>query len=245
MEQGRKGFCVHFAQAAVVWLRAAGIPARLVGGYLGGQWQNGDEYLRVTQAEAHAWVEYLDNNEWKRFDPTLLIYPELSLSQDQANTNELFGNLGGDFWSQGHLGGFLIQLARDLDYYWANKVLSFQQDDQDAAKASVKQWLQQHWQGLSTVVVTTLLVATCLFVTGKWLRLPIAHRLLGRLYRLKQPEETVNQLIERLIVEHPANEKALRTLQQGYFRYVYQGQKTGFLFCYWQARQLSKRLKSA
>lgn len=244
MEQGRKGFCVHYAQAAVIWLRAAGVPARLVGGYLGGQWQNGDEYLRVTQAEAHAWVEYLDGAQWQTFDPTLLIYPELSLSQEQADPNALFGNLAGDFWGQGHLGGFLIQLARDLDYYWANKVLSFEQEDQAQAKAALRDWLDQHWWQVGSATLGIGMVVAGLLLWRRWNQRPLAERMLGTLYRHKQPEETVNQLFERLMREQPAQQQALRVLQQGYAEYVYQGKTRGFFRCYWQARRLSRRATS-
>jgi len=65
-----KGWCEHFASAAVLLLRAAGIPARLIGGYQGGVWNEKGKYFIVLQRNAHSWVEYFDGKYWKRFDPT-------------------------------------------------------------------------------------------------------------------------------------------------------------------------------
>ena len=58
LEESATGYCVHFASAATVLLRAAGIPARYVTGYL--TYSAGDGISGVTADEAHAWVEYLD-----------------------------------------------------------------------------------------------------------------------------------------------------------------------------------------
>ena len=65
-----KGWCEHFASSAVLLLRAAGIPARLIGGYQGGVWNEKGKYFIVLQRNAHSWVEYFDGRYWKRFDPT-------------------------------------------------------------------------------------------------------------------------------------------------------------------------------
>lgn len=71
---GRAGFCEHFAGAFVFMLRAAGVPARVVGGYQGGD-KNGD-YLIIRQADAHAWAEvWLEGEGWRRVDPTFATAP--------------------------------------------------------------------------------------------------------------------------------------------------------------------------
>lgn len=56
IEESTTGYCTHFATAATVLLRAAGIPARYVTGYLAHT--EADLYSKVTTDEAHAWVEY-------------------------------------------------------------------------------------------------------------------------------------------------------------------------------------------
>jgi transglutaminase-like putative cysteine protease len=67
----KAGFCEHFASAFAVLMRAAGIPARVVTGYQGGELNPIDRVFTVRQLEAHAWVEvYLSGRGWVRVDPT-------------------------------------------------------------------------------------------------------------------------------------------------------------------------------
>jgi transglutaminase-like putative cysteine protease len=66
----RTGYCEYFAAALAVMLRAEGIPARIVSGYLGGEYVPAGGYYLVTQACAHAWVEAYLGGAWVRFDPT-------------------------------------------------------------------------------------------------------------------------------------------------------------------------------
>lgn len=68
VEESDSGYCVHFATAAVVFLRAAGIPARYVSGYTANAIEG--QRVTVTADKAHAWVEYLDNGVWRVLDPT-------------------------------------------------------------------------------------------------------------------------------------------------------------------------------
>ncbi len=71
----RRGFCEHYAGAFVVLLRAAGIPARVVTGYLGGEMAPDGEYMIVRQSDAHAWAEAIVDGKWQRFDPTGAVAP--------------------------------------------------------------------------------------------------------------------------------------------------------------------------
>lgn len=72
----RQGFCEHFAGAFVFALRAAGLPARVVTGYQGGEINPVDGYLTVRQSDAHAWAEvWLQGRGWVRTDPTAASYP--------------------------------------------------------------------------------------------------------------------------------------------------------------------------
>ena len=70
LEESDTGYCVHFATAATVLLRAAGIPARYVEGYM--VTCNADEYVVVTSQDAHAWVEYYDSGSgsWRILEAT-------------------------------------------------------------------------------------------------------------------------------------------------------------------------------
>ncbi|HEX9707929.1 MAG TPA: DUF3488 and transglutaminase-like domain-containing protein [Steroidobacteraceae bacterium] len=73
----RQGFCGHYASAFTMLMRAAGIPARVVAGYQGGDWNPIGGYLIVRQSHAHAWSEvWLADSGWTRVDPTAAIAPE-------------------------------------------------------------------------------------------------------------------------------------------------------------------------
>lgn len=74
--QTRRGFCEHFAAAFVVLMRAADIPARVVGGYQGGEFNPLDDHVVVRQSDAHAWAEvWLPGRGWVRVDPTASVSP--------------------------------------------------------------------------------------------------------------------------------------------------------------------------
>ncbi|HEY2035869.1 MAG TPA: DUF3488 and transglutaminase-like domain-containing protein [Steroidobacteraceae bacterium] len=73
----RSGFCGHYASAFVDMMRAAGVPARVVTGYLGGQLNPYDGTFIVRQSDAHAWAEvWLQGHGWTRVDPTAVVAPE-------------------------------------------------------------------------------------------------------------------------------------------------------------------------
>lgn len=72
----RRGFCEHYAGAFVFLMRAAGVPARVVAGYQGGEANPVDGYLVVRQSDAHAWAEvWLAGRGWQRVDPTAAVAP--------------------------------------------------------------------------------------------------------------------------------------------------------------------------
>ncbi|NOZ13820.1 MAG: DUF3488 domain-containing transglutaminase family protein, partial [Acidobacteria bacterium] len=66
----RKGYCEYYATAMVLMLRAVGVPARIVAGYRGGDFNPYGGYYVVRQANAHTWVEAAIGTRWVRFDPT-------------------------------------------------------------------------------------------------------------------------------------------------------------------------------
>jgi transglutaminase-like putative cysteine protease len=73
----RSGFCGHYASAFATLMRAAGVPARVVTGYLGGEWNPIGGYFIVRQSDAHAWTEvWLEGRGWMRVDPTAVVEPD-------------------------------------------------------------------------------------------------------------------------------------------------------------------------
>lgn len=127
----RRGFCTHYASALAFIARSVGIPARLVGGYLGGVYNPNGEYIQVRQMEAHAWTEVWLDDRWVRIDPTEAVAPsriETNLDDwlDSESPNELpFGS---------RLGRGLPLLANmglwwdSVQYQWQILVLNYQQD---------------------------------------------------------------------------------------------------------------------
>ncbi|MGI9344449.1 MAG: transglutaminase TgpA family protein, partial [Gammaproteobacteria bacterium] len=71
----RRGFCGHFASAFTVLARAAGIPARVVTGYQGAEFNPLGSYWIVRQSDAHAWAEVWIDDRWIRYDPTAAVAP--------------------------------------------------------------------------------------------------------------------------------------------------------------------------
>jgi transglutaminase-like putative cysteine protease len=72
----QRGFCEHFAAAFVVLMRAAGVPARVVTGYQGGERNPVDDTWVIRQSDAHAWAEvWLAGRGWVRVDPTATSAP--------------------------------------------------------------------------------------------------------------------------------------------------------------------------
>ncbi|WP_415888382.1 transglutaminaseTgpA domain-containing protein [Neptuniibacter sp. SY11_33] len=127
----QRGFCGHYSSATAFMLRAVGIPARIVTGYQGGEWNHYENYLLVRQYDAHAWVEaWLPQRGWVRIDPTAAVSPDRIeeassevLSREPEFLNESpVQSLGikGD--------GFLSELRlriEGLNYAWHRWVLHY------------------------------------------------------------------------------------------------------------------------
>jgi transglutaminase-like putative cysteine protease len=121
----REGFCGHYASAFVTLMRAAGVPAHVVTGYLGGEWNPVGEFIEVRQADAHAWGEvWLQGRGWTRVDPTAVVAPErltrgmLQLMPDAFSASERL------LYGPGWLGG-LLQRWEAASAWWADHVVRF------------------------------------------------------------------------------------------------------------------------
>jgi transglutaminase-like putative cysteine protease len=159
----RKGFCEHYAASFTFLMRAAGIPARVVTGYQGGQLNPIGHYLIVRQRDAHAWSEvWLDDRGWMRVDPTTAVAAErIDLSID--NGLEAVGDAVRFDVPQA---AWLAALWRDalfgwdaLNNKWNQWVLSYGAERQ----ADLLGWLELGglaWQ--STAIVLLALVGTAL-----------------------------------------------------------------------------------
>lgn len=146
------GFCEHIASAFAVLMRAAGIPARIVTGYQGGERNPVDGFWTVRQSDAHAWTEvWLPKEGWMRIDPTSAVAPARTeqLQRLSAPTTMLDNAVGT------MVGRNVLQHLRAnweaINHRWNDWVLNYSSDNQnsvlrhlriaqwDAAKAAL--WL--------------------------------------------------------------------------------------------------------
>ncbi len=119
----RRGFCTHYAGAVTFALRSVDIPARMVGGYQGGEVNPLTGHMVVRQYDAHAWIEvWLEGRGWTRFDPTSAVAPaRVESGFDAAINNEDRASLS--FLSAARLAdqGVLHDMLRwadSLEYRW-------------------------------------------------------------------------------------------------------------------------------
>jgi protein-glutamine gamma-glutamyltransferase len=114
----RRGFCEHYASAFTVLMRAAGVPARIVVGYQGGELNAVGAYYVVRQSDAHAWSEvWLEGRGWVRVDPTAAVAPsriEAGISAALA-PSELPG-----FLRRESSGFWYWRLQADVAWDWVN-----------------------------------------------------------------------------------------------------------------------------
>jgi transglutaminase-like putative cysteine protease len=131
--EAKRGFCAHYAGSFVFMLRAAGIPARIVAGYQGGEWNQENHYLAVHQYDAHAWTEvWLADKGWVRIDPTATIAPsriEQNLESAVKAENSFLANQNFNVRKFAWLNNLRKQLDA-LQYHWQRWVLGYDGESQ-------------------------------------------------------------------------------------------------------------------
>ncbi len=140
----RVGFCEHYAASFATLMRVAGIPARVVVGYLGGEYNEVGEFFVVRQSDAHAWCEvWLPESGWTRVDPTSVVAPE----RMNFGIESFLESRGASTETSNRT--FATQLARQpifttlrfawqaLNYAWDTRVLSFDAEAQKAFASSL------------------------------------------------------------------------------------------------------------
>ena len=148
----RRGFCEHYASAFTVLMRAAGIPARVVTGYLGGEINPVGGYILVRQADAHAWVEiWLEKTGWVRVDPTAAVSParvERGIASALPRSDPLPMFVRGDF--------ALLQRMRltwdSVTYTWNQWVLGYTPERQRRFLSHLG-FSEATWQTMSVMLL--------------------------------------------------------------------------------------------
>ena len=234
----RRGFCAHYAGALVFVARVAGIPARVVTGYQGGEWNAGEQYLTVRQFDAHAWAEvWLPGQGWVQTDPTAAVAPDrIQYGLEQAVAEE--GSfLQEQIFSAHKLKGigWLNQLRLELDslnYYWQRWVLSYDRESQRGLLHNLL-GLREYQQALYWLA-GSFVAFFALASLWLWWRLrprPASpfmrawQRLQQRGQRLgvaSEPGETAAHYCQRLAQVYPAQRSLLLWLGQEINRVLYQ-----------------------
>ncbi|MDH0121284.1 MAG: DUF3488 domain-containing protein [Pseudomonas stutzeri] len=228
--QTRSGFCAHYAGAMTFVLRAAGIPARVVAGYQGGEVNPAGNYLSVHQFDAHAWVEYwVAERGWVSVDPTFQVAPErVEQGLEQALARERsfladelsllrFRDVG---WMN------TLRLRWDsLNYGWQRWVLNYQDEQQSQM---LQRWfgkLDGQALGLGLVAVLGLLTGILALVLFKpWRReKDVQQRQFDRFERLlarqgirRHKGEGARSFAERAATEMPDQAPAIRAFVRLY-----------------------------
>jgi protein-glutamine gamma-glutamyltransferase len=157
----KKGHCEYFASAFVVLARAAGVPARDVNGFYGGEWNEYDDYIAVRAGDAHSWAEaYFPGAGWVTFDAT----PPASIDELGRGGRGLFARLRRFLdtlrfhWTQWVVEYDLYQqlaLFRSIGH----GVKSAAHGVEDAARA-IGRWGERHWPvPLAALVAAAALIA--------------------------------------------------------------------------------------
>jgi transglutaminase-like putative cysteine protease len=226
MFESRRGFCGHYASAFAVMMRAAGIPARVVTGYLGGQENPYGGYWIVRQSDAHAWVEiWVEGSGWLRIDPTAAIAS--ARVEQQGSVDNVNALLGIDL----HLrGSWLADIGLRVDalrQIWRERILQFDQSAQQSL-------LQQLSIPLPDTGKFALLLAICVGSAFAWMSWQVRRefsapsrdravrafeRLCGRLGKVglrRDAHEGAEAFAARIGLARPDLGPALRELMRQY-----------------------------
>jgi transglutaminase-like putative cysteine protease len=154
----RRGFCEHYASAFVFLMRAAGVPARVVTGYQGGEYNQLGNYWIVRGKDAHAWAEvWLEGRGWVRVDPTAAVAPQrvergLDAALPAAERPAGLIQLQGDWLRPLRLGWDLVNNR------WNQWVLGYNHERQRQLLARLSPFLS-NLQGMVTALVAAVALA--------------------------------------------------------------------------------------
>jgi transglutaminase-like putative cysteine protease len=241
----RKGYCEHYASSFTMMMRLAGVPARVVIGYQGGEWNEQGEYMIVRQSDAHAWSEvWLDERGWVRIDPTSAVAPErieygLSAVRQLMRQGQELGNLTDEKLQIMLQMSLLRQTLKGMKMFWDGVntrwykwVVGFGKENQ----TSILKWLgfkQANWSNLIFILVAlvTMVVsiqAWMLFHRRKVLDPAVrqyqkfCHRL-SRIGIARAPSEGPADFARRVIKLRPDLKMLVISVTEAYIAILYAG----------------------
>ncbi len=211
----QKGFCEHFSSSFVFMLRAAGVPARVVVGYLGGSKSPVQDYYIVKQSDAHAWAEvWLQGIGWQRIDPTASVAPErVETGISQALSELDLERVGSNSLDEFPIARFFRQHIDAIGYAWNKWVLAYDNKSQQSLFEKLLGGTEI-WRIAMLFVVASLSIALCFylyFILSNRDK-PVAKeiRILKQFYKKAKRMglepvrgETVSRFVKRLAEKYP------------------------------------------
>ncbi|NVJ50504.1 MAG: DUF3488 domain-containing transglutaminase family protein [Gammaproteobacteria bacterium] len=234
----RSGFCEHYASSVAFILRAANIPARVVTGYHGGEYNELGEYYLVRQWDAHAWVEYWQaDTGWQRLDPTAAIATfriDDALLAEVGERGLLFDQMpDADPLSFG-LFEYWQQWSDSVNNFWNEWVIDFSSDTQ----VDIFNWLNLSKMPRSLVYILVLAtVALMIFILSRRLifrservdSIAKSYRLFLRKLRRrdihKRDNEGPDAFMHRVLQRLPEQREQLLLIHQQYMNLRYRSER--------------------
>ena len=229
--QTRRGFCEHYAGSFALLMRAAGVPARIVTGYQGGEFNRVGNYLIVRQSDAHAWTEvWIEERGWVRVDPTAAVSPNrIERGLDDALADEV-SNFR--IQTRNPIFGNLLYRWDSLQHGWNDWVLNYDERKQRVFLRDLEIGID-NWSDMVIALVLLLLAVTGSFWLLSWYRerppKPAAYelqfrRLLKKLARHgieKKPSEDSRTFLRRISAEDFEEREQLAPIIELYNRIKY------------------------
>ncbi len=233
------GFCEHYASAAALLLRYWGVPSRVVVGYQGGELNKAGNFWTIKQQDAHAWVEYLDeNNIWVLYDPITAIAPDriaigATFLMNPTGRGQLWKQLSNRFEIFDQISTFL----ETSNYRWTlffveysssnfqREILKFYEDNEDVQLAA-----------------RLIFLLLCIFVVYRltkkiiYRRRPLNERYYLELHRFfakrlpQEKNESFESWKSRLLEKYPAMSESVEEIFSLYLRNRYGAQASASEF---------------
>jgi len=173
----KTGYCEYYAGTFAILSRLAGIPARIVSGYYGGNYNSVGDFYTFKQQDAHSWVEVYLNNQWILFDPTNVIPQQNIINSNNENfTNET--SLISSTTKNETISIRNIQIYFDyINYIWTNNFIKY--DDR-----SRKQFIENKLQNKNLIQYAYLIVigSILIFLSIKLLQILIGRKIYFNLF---------------------------------------------------------------
>lgn len=127
--ESRRGHCEYFASAMTLMCQSLGMHARMVGGFMGGEYNQVGGFHQFRRRDAHAWVEvWLPDRSWTPFDPT-----PASASEQRRPQETLWAGIS--------------RFIDFLQFKWSTSIVSFDERNRAELAESLSAWFSNLFHG--------------------------------------------------------------------------------------------------